>query len=218
MRINDYTLNENCSMKTSIKHLYFALIGTAILSSCSRPVAYFQRGPVESYHTSTIEPAVVRTPAEVTPSPAPSSITSDATTPVASSTEQVAQAKQAVNQIEAYVRNDNKLASNKKLTSRIERVKSMLSSTSAKMSLASTSTVTSKKMTLLERIAAKKINKKIQHKLSPEQPMATSMLTIGLIVAAAGLLLLLIGNGFGAVIGAIALVVGLVLILLELLK
>ncbi|QHV99524.1 hypothetical protein [Spirosoma endbachense] len=205
-------------MKTSLKHVYFALIGIAILSSCSRPVAYFQRGPVERYHTSTIEPAAVRTPAEITPSPAPSSITSDVTIPVASPTEQVVQAKQAVNQIEAYVRNDNKLASNRKLTSRIERVKSMLSSTSAKMSLASTPPVASKKMTLLERVAAKKINKKIQQKLSPEQPMATSMLTIGLIVAAAGLLLLLIGNGFGAVIGAIALVVGLVLILLELLK
>jgi FKBP-type peptidyl-prolyl cis-trans isomerase len=142
----------------------------------------------------------------------------DAATSVVAPTEQVNQAKQTVNQIEAYVRNDSKLASNNKLTKRIERVKSLLNSAVTKTSSASTTNVASKKMTLLERVAVKRIDKRIKNKLAPDQTMAKSMFTIGIIVAAAGLVLLLIGNGFGAALGGIALVVGLVLIILDLVQ
>ncbi|GAB3972153.1 hypothetical protein GCM10028806_23740 [Spirosoma terrae] len=203
-------------MKTLTKHIYIALFGISVLSSCSRPVAYFQPSARENYHAkqATVTPAATsaETPSEVvasTPVSAPASPSSE---------EQVAQAKQAVEQLDAYVRNDNKLASNKKLTKRMERVKSMLNSVTPQALAKANTNVTAKKMTLLERMATKKIDKKIKNKLSPNQPMAQSMLTIGLIVAAAGLLLLLIGNGFGAAIGAIALVVGLVLILLDILQ
>jgi uncharacterized membrane protein YccC len=203
-------------MKTLTKHIYIALFGISVLSSCSRPVAYFQPSARENYHTQqlTVTPAATsaQTPSEAvasTPVSAPASPSSE---------EQVAQAKQAVDQLDAYVRNDNKLASNKKLAKRMERVKAMLNSVTPQALTKANTNVTAKKMTLLERMATKKIDKKIKNKLSPNQPMAQSMLTIGLIVAAAGLLLLLIGNGFGAVIGAIALVVGLVLILLDILQ
>ncbi|WP_338875508.1 hypothetical protein WBJ53_07805 [Spirosoma sp. SC4-14] len=205
-------------MKTMTKHLYAALIGAAVLSSCSRPVAYFQRGPVENYHTAKTE-TIAPTPSVVsTPSAQPEVVTEAIATPATEPAEQVAQAKQTMNQIEAYVRNDSRLASNKKLTKRMEKVKNLLNSAPVQTTAAPQTKASTKKMTLLERVATKQINNKIKHKLSPERTMATSMLTIGLIVAAAGLLLLLIGNGFGAAIGAIALVVGLVLIILELIK
>jgi len=202
------------------KHIYAALIGATILSSCSRPVAYFQRGPVENYHTPKTEVATIAATSTATPlvsAEAPST-PSTVVTPVVSPTEQVAQAKQTVNQIDAYVRNDSKLASNNKLTKRIERVKSLLNSAVTKTSSASTTNIASKKMSLLERVAVKKIDKRIKNKLAPDQTMAKSMFTIGIIVAAAGLVLLLIGNGFGAALGGIALVVGLVLIILDLVQ
>jgi hypothetical protein len=210
-------------MQTFSKQACAALLGLMVMASCSRPVAYFQRGPVDHYKTNvaTVTPVteaapevgVAETPAVVAATPV--SIPSEAT--VAEAEAQLVQAKTTMNEVEAYVRNDNKLASNKKLTKRMERVKTMLNSVSAQK-LATTASA--KKAGLVERMVAKRLDKQVKNKLAPESPtktMARSMLTIGVIVAVAGLLLLLIGNTAGAVIGGIALVVGLVLILLDLL-
>ena len=117
-------------------------------------------------------------------------------------------------QIEAYVRNDNKLAADKKLNKRMDRVKEMLATATAKASVAPNATASTKKMNLLERMATKRIDKQIKHKLSPERTMAKSALTVGLIIAVAGLILILV-NATG--IGVIALIVGLALVLLSLL-
>jgi hydrogenase maturation factor HypF (carbamoyltransferase family) len=123
-----------------------------------------------------------------------------------------------MNQIEAYVRNDNKLATDKKLNKRMERVKDMLATATTKASTAPVTSTSTKKASLLERMATKKIDKQIKNKLSPERTMAKSLLTIGIIVAVAGLILLLIGGtGLGA-LGGIALIVGLVLVLIDLLR
>lgn len=200
---------------TFTKHLCAALMGAAILSSCSRPVAHFQRGPVERYNTPQTE-----TVAAVTPTPAeavqPAEVV--ATAPVAVATpapaEQVTQANAAITQIEAYVRNDNKLATDKKLNKRMDRVKTMLATTATKASLAPSATTSAKKTNLLERMALKKIDKQIKNKLSPQRTMAKSLLTIGLIIGIAGLILILVGS---TGIGVIAVIVGLVLILLDLL-
>ncbi len=205
-------------MQTFTKQPSAALLRMVILASCSRPVAYFQRGPVEHYTTVKTETAAIAAPTDQVPpveTPAPvEAVPVAAPTPV----QQVAQAKAAMTQIEAYVRNDNKLAADKKLNKRMDRVKTMLNTVAAKALSTPNATTSPKKMNLLERVAAKRIDKQIKHKLSPERTMAQSRLTIGIIVAAAGLLLLLIGNGFGAVIGGIALVVGIVLIVLDLVQ
>jgi hypothetical protein len=208
---------------TFTKHIYAALLGVAVLSSCSRPVAYFQRGPVQHYNTTT-ETVAVATPVEavqpteaVVATPVAVEAAPVAVAPATPAVE-VAQAKATMSQIEAYVRNDSKLATDKKLNKRMDRVKSMLASAETKSSLASNNTTTTKKANLLERMATKKIDKQIKNKLSPERTMAKSLLTIGLIVAVAGLILLLVGgSGLGA-LGGIALVVGLVLILIDLLR
>lgn len=200
---------------TFTKHLCAALMGVVILSSCSRPVAYFQRGPVEHYNTPKTQ-----TVAAVTPAPAEAVQPAEAVAaaPVAVATpapaEPVAQAKAAMTQIEAYVRNDSKLATDKKLNKRMDRVKTMLASASRKASLAPNATTSAKKMNLLERMATKRIDKQIKHKLSPERTMAKSLLTIGIVIAVIGLILILVN---ATAIGIIALIVGLVLVVLDLL-
>lgn len=200
---------------TFTKHLCAALMGVAILSSCSRPVAYFQRGPVSPYNTPKTETVAVVTPA---PAEATQPAETVATAPVAVATpapaDQIAQATAAMTQIEAYVRNDSKLATDKKLNQRMDRVKTMLASATTKASLAPNATTSTKKMSLLERMATKRIDKQIKNKLSPERTMAKSILTIGLVIAAIGLILILVGSG---TLGVIALIVGLVLVVLDLL-
>jgi DMSO reductase anchor subunit len=199
---------------TFTKHICTALMGVAILSSCSRPVAYFQRGPVNHYNTPKTETVAVATPAEVAQ---PAEVVAPA--PVAAATpapaEQIAQANATMSQIEAYVRNDSKLATDKKLNKRMDRVKTMLATATEKASLAPNATTSPKKATLLERMATKRIDKQIKNKLSPERTMAKSLLTIGLIVGVIGLILILVGSG---AIGVIALIVGLALILVDLLQ
>jgi hypothetical protein len=208
-------------MQTFSKHAFAALLGLVVMASCSRPVAYFQRGPVDHYTSTKVADATPVTPvADAAPeaviTEAPVVVpTSDVT--VANAEAQLAQAKTTMNEVEAYVRSDNKLASNKKLTKRMERVKTMLNSVSAQKLV---TTASAKKASLVERMVAKRLDKQVKNKLAPESPakaMARSMLTIGVIVGVAGLLLLLIGNTAGAIIGGIALVVGIVLILLDLL-
>jgi len=201
---------------TFTKHLFATLMGVAVLSSCSRPVAYFQRGPVEHYNTPKTEAVAVVTPVEVAQ---PVEVT---VAPVAvaapAPAQQVAVANAAVTQIEAYVRNDDKLATDKKLNKRMDRVKTMLASATAKASVAPNAVTSTRKATLLERMAVKKIDKQIKNKLSPERTMAKSLLTIGLIVGVIGLVLLLVGTGGLATLGYVALIVGLVLVLVDLLR
>ncbi len=200
-------------MKTLSKHLFAALLGTALISSCSRPVAYFQPTAREQFKPTQTEAVAV-----VTPTPAVE--VNAVETPVAeaapvSAVKPVDQTTQAVSRVEAFVRNDNKLASNKKLVKRMDRMKSMLATTTtSKASL--TPTTTTKKATLLERMALKRIDKQIKNKLSPERTMAKSLLTIGAIIAIIGLILILLNTA--TALGVIALIVGLVLILLDLLN
>lgn len=200
---------------TFTKHIGAALMGVAILSSCSRPVAYFQRGPVEHYNTPKTETVAMAAPAAVA-QPAEATETAPADVVAPAPAEQIAQANVAMTQIEAYVRNDNKLATDKKLNKRMDRVKTMLATATTKSSVAPNAVASTKKATLLERMAIKKIDKQIKNKLSPERTMAKSLLTIGLIVGVIGLILLLLS--VANPLGLIALIVGLALILVDLLR
>jgi hypothetical protein len=169
---------------------------------------------VEHYKTPTTENVAVAAPAEVAQ---PAEAVETASVAVATpAVEPVVQAKQAMNQIEAYVRNDNKLATDKKLNKRMDRVKELLATATTKASMAPVTSTSTKKASLLERVATKKIDKQIKNKLSPERTMAKSILTIGIVIAIIGLILLLL-NVVPALAG-IALVVGLVMIVLDLLN
>lgn len=195
------------------KHLFTAFVGAAILSSCSRPVAYFQPSARESFKTVQPQTVATVTPVEAAqPAVEAEVATAVVATPV---DQQIAQTKQAVDQVEAYVRNDSKLASNKKLAKRMVRLNEMLATTSNKAAV-SANAASTKKMSFMERTMLKKIDKKIKNHVAPDQTNAmNSNVRLGIIIGIVGLLLLILGGGTAlGVIGAVGLIVGLVLILL----
>ncbi len=210
--ITQIFISNPMSMRTFSKHFFAALLGTALISSCSRPVAYFQPTAREQFKSTPSEAVAVTTPAPGIEA-AEMSAPAVAVRPVG----QVSQAKQAVSQVEAYVRNDNKLASNKKLTKRMERLNEVLASASTKAPISANAST--KKTTLMERMMLKKIDKKIKNHVAPDATKAmTSNMRLGIIIGLIGLLLLIVGSGVLSVIGGIALVVGIVLVVLGLIN
>ncbi|QKZ14430.1 hypothetical protein [Spirosoma sp. KUDC1026] len=209
-------------MNTISKQICAALLGVAVFSSCSRPVAYFQPSQAERFHSPKTETvAIAPTTTEATQPVAvetPAVETAAATTPEVTQAAQVAQAKAAMSQVEAYVRNDSKLASNKKLTKRIERANEMLATAETKASVANSAT-SAKKMSFTERMVMKKLDKKIKNHVAPEEAKALSRnVRNGIIIGAIGLILSLLFAGPIGIIGLVLLVVGIVLILLGVLE
>lgn len=176
------------------KHISVALLGIAILSSCSRPVAYYQHSPIVPY-------AVPATQTETTP-------VAEQTAETA--TELAEQANATVAQIEAYVRQDSKLVANKKLNNRMVRVKNLLASSAGTIS--PVSLPTTRKMNVAERLILKKMNRKIGQQLAPNHPekalVKTGQLIGSLVLLIAGLVLLIAGSGTVAFIGLIVALVG----------
>jgi hypothetical protein len=207
-------------MNTISKQICAALLGVAVFTSCSRPVAYFQPSQAERFHTQKTESVAttVATPSVEATQPVAAEVA--ATTPSVEATPaaQVAQAKAAMSQVEAYVRNDSKLASNKKLTKRIARANEMLANAGTKASVATNAT-TAKKMSFAERMVMKKLDKKIKNHVAPEEAKVMSRnVRNGIIIGAIGLILSLIFAGPIGIIGLVLLVVGIVLILLGVLE
>ncbi|GAB3703962.1 hypothetical protein GCM10027592_34700 [Spirosoma flavus] len=183
------------------------------MASCSRPVAYFQPSARENFKSTPAATVAVATPSETEAlQPAVESVSAQ---PAESAT-QVAQVKEAVNQVEAYVRNDNKLASNKKLTKRMARLNEVLTEASSKAIVATNSATSTKKLSLVERTFLKKIDKKIKKHVAPsETKVMNSNVRLGLIIGLIGLVLWLLGGGSVlSLIGLIGFVVGLVLVLI----
>ncbi|AUD03743.1 hypothetical protein [Spirosoma pollinicola] len=194
------------------KHIFTALLGAAVLSSCSRPVAYFQPGAREHFATA---PTKVSTENVATG-------TSEITAPVAEApAEQVAKAATALDQMDAMVRNDSKLSADKSVQKRLNRVRTLLASTSAKSTLAPTEVSAPKKMNLVERMMVKKMNKKISKQLAPANPEKTmsnqGTLAAGAVLVIIGLLLLVLTSGTAATVGLVAILVGAVILLVGLL-
>ncbi|WP_338875509.1 hypothetical protein WBJ53_07810 [Spirosoma sp. SC4-14] len=201
-------------MSAFSKHIFAALLGASILSSCSRPVAYFQPSQREHFTSTKPQPVATVTPNVTVAEPvqAPASAL-ESMAPA----EQVAQAKQAMSQLEAYVRNDSKLASNKKLTKRMEKVNSLLATASEKT--VSTKAASAHKLTLVEKAMLKKMDKKIKNHVAPDEAKYLNKNTKnGIIIGAIGLILSLLFGGVIGVIGLVLLIVGIVLILLGVLE
>ncbi|MFD2935002.1 hypothetical protein [Spirosoma flavum] len=176
------------------QHLCAALIGIAVLTSCSRPVAYFQRGSVDLSATLNTQSGDIPTPAQVSAAP----------------TEPLMQANTTSTHLDAYVRNDSKLVLNKTLSKRMDRMKKLLASTHG--NLEPTANYALRKMNVMERLVLKKMNKKIgQQRVSsnPEKAMGNRVHLIGgIVLLIAGLVLLIAGTGTGAFIGLIVALVG----------
>ena len=205
-------------MSTVSKHLFTALAATVMLSSCARQQAYFQPTTRESFKTVKTEQVAQVSPVKT---PVAEPVTETKTvpalveTPATAPTSEMVQTKQAISQLEAYVQNDTKLNSSKKLTKRMGRLNELMVTARYK-SVATAPATSAKKMSLMERMVLKKMDKNIKNHVAPEKTNAmNSNVRLGLIIGIIGLLLLILGGGTTlGVIGLIGFIVGLVLVLL----
>ncbi|WP_420147757.1 hypothetical protein [Spirosoma sp.] len=201
-------------MKINTQKLLAGFFMIAAFTSCSRPTAYFQPSAREHFATNTAKPESAK-PVEA---PAPAAVTPAV---AAAPAEQVTQANAALDQVDALVRNDSKLAADKSVQKRLNRVRTLLATTSAKNNLSPTGTTAPKKMNLVERLMVKKMNKKISKQLAPANPekamISTGTLAVGAVLVIVGLLLLLLTTGTGVTVGVISLLVGAVILLVGLL-
>jgi len=195
-------------MRYYYKCLFAALTGITLLSSCSRPVAYFQKTPYQSLATKT-QSAPVSAPTES----------------VAARLDEATREPIAPERIEttADLAQQNALASSqanavadKSVQQRIDRVKTLLAS---RKETASTAPAQPQKMNLMQRMVVKTMNKRIAKQLAPKHPnrtMAnTTILATGAVVVLIGLLILLLGSSGTA--GTIILLAGAVILLVGLL-
>jgi PBP1b-binding outer membrane lipoprotein LpoB len=157
---------------TFTQYLFAILFMTAVLSSCSRPVAYFQREPINLATTVKSQPV-----AEPTFNGAP-----------ALPEEPIIDTIITTSHPEAYARNDSKLALGKTLRKRMNQMERLLVSTHEP--LGPTVSYAVRKMNTVERRMVKKINKSNSQQLAPDQPkkaMADRIKLFG------GILLLVVG-------------------------
>lgn len=199
-------------MNTSTKHALIALSFTALLGSCSRPVATFQPSKAERFYTQQTTVAPVAATEAVVPEAAP--VVAEASAPAAAPAATKADIETMLVKAEAMASAKASPAEARKLERRAAKIREVLNTTPAN-SLAPAAPV--KKAGLAQRLMMKSMDKKIQKQLAPEQPMRSSTLTAGLVIGLIGLLLLLLTSGVAATIGLIALVVGIVLVILGLL-
>ncbi len=207
-------------MKTFSKYYLFALVVVAMLSSCARPYATFQKTTPERFaakQSVMSQPAAVQSPIAID-SPLPPVVTSSAPVEV-TGMETVAPAPRpatvdaALDQLEAVASAKAGPTESHKIAKRVARIRTLMAALPAKSTVNETSTAP--KLNLMQRMAMKSIDKKIQKKLAPKQPMAaTSILTIGAVLVIVGLVLILAtsSGGLGAgilVAGAIVLLIGL---------
>jgi hypothetical protein len=205
-------------MKINTQRLLVGLLMTTLFTACNRPVAYFQKSPREHFAVTTPTPTpVVTTESAPVALAAPTATPETASSPVAQAT----QVNEALNQMDAMVRNDSKLAADKTVQKRLNRIRSLVAATSAKSTLAPSATTAPKKASLMERLVLKQMNKKISKQLAPNNPnktMAnTGILATGAVLVIIGLLLLLLTTGTGATVGVIVLLAGAVILLVGLL-
>lgn len=177
---------------TFTQHLCAALLGVAVFSSCSRPIAYFHHGPAEPFTTSN-------------PQPVPAPVQA-----IAALDQVIAQANTTIVQPEVYVSTDSKLATNKTLTKRMDRVTTLLTLTAGTLNPKANNAP--HRMNLMERLVLKKMNKQINRQLSPnhsEKAMLNKGKLIGgSVLLIAGLIMLIAGTGTVAFIGLIIGLVG----------
>ncbi|GAB3704392.1 hypothetical protein GCM10027592_35680 [Spirosoma flavus] len=177
---------------TFTKPFYASLVALAMLASCSRPVAYFQRGPVTSSATASVQPNTLITQHVIEPA------------------QTEATANITAYHSEANVQKDSKLATSTALNKRMIRIGKMLAASAA--TSGSSITVAPHKMNGLERLILKKLNRQLGKQLAPSHPqkamVAKGKLAGSIVLLIAGLLMLILGTGTLAFIGLIVSLVG----------
>lgn len=195
-------------MKTFAQRITLLLAGTALITSCSRPYATVQRTPTERFATVT-KTEVVQA---IAPAQAEAPVTIE--TPVVATPVQAVEVAAVQAQLNEAVASNKAVMADKQVKKQMAKINAVLATSAQKSTM--TPTATTKKMNMVERVMVKKIDQKIKNKMSPEKTMAKSLLTLGAIIGVIGLILLLLN--VASPLGIIALIVGLVLILVDLLR
>lgn len=206
-------------MKNNTQQLLASLFMITLFAACSRPVAYFQKSPREHFTTASATPAptssLEKTDVATTPLVA-SAMPEASAAPVAAPATQI---NQALDQMDAMVRNDSKLAADKSVQKRLKRIRTLLTLSSVASNKTVSATNKTHKSTIMERYVLKQMNKKISNQLAPQHPnktMAnTGILAAGAVLVIVGLILLLAGTSTS--VGVILLLAGAVVLLVGLL-
>ena len=203
-------------MKIYVRGLVASLLMATLFMACSRPTAYFQ--PTSREHFSSLaKPASTADLANQTAAPGVVPVETMATTNAP-----VVQATQALDKVDALVRNDQRLGTDKTVQKRLSRVRTMLATAVGKGNLAPATGTASKKMNLMQHLMVKKLNRTISKQLAPANPekaMAIKgILALGAVVLLAGIIVLLISSAgtTGATIGVVGIIGGLILLLIGL--
>ncbi|MBC3784065.1 hypothetical protein [Spirosoma utsteinense] len=191
--------------KITCQFLFIALVST-LMAACSRPVAYLQKSPRETVARAMSPTAVTQVAVTEAVTPGPAEVAAPATLSV----------PMAIDQVDALVRNDSKLAADKTVQKRLNRVRTLLA-TSDQVDK-SASAHTARPASFTERMVIKKLDKQITKKFSPQKPTINSgTLATGAVLVIIGLLLMVLTSGTAATIGLVALVIGVIALLLGLL-
>ncbi|CCH52243.1 hypothetical protein BN8_01228 [Fibrisoma limi BUZ 3] len=200
-------------MKISTQRYLLVLMSASFFMACSRPYATFQRADREYFTTAK----AVETPVSTTTPEAPVSLDVPSTSVQPASTPGIQAVQQQLN--DAVAKNDNKLVESRKVQKRLAKVQQLLTAAGQNQSaVASTKATNTRKITLVERLMTKKLDKQIHKKLAPKKATAnTTILATGAVVVIIGLLLILLTAGTANTIGVIALLAGAIILLVGLL-
>lgn len=163
------------------RSLCSTVLAIAMLASCSRPVAYFQRGPVQPASRVGGQTVALSNPVQQIADPSQTTV----------------EARTTVDPSDVYARQTSELPASKSLTNRISRIGKMLAPSTKTERL--TEATAPRHLTGMERLVLRKVNKQISRQLAPNQPhkamIKKGKLLISILVLIAGVLLLTLSTG-----------------------
>ncbi|WP_240699513.1 hypothetical protein [Spirosoma sordidisoli] len=178
------------------------LVVIAALSACSRPVAYFQRAPVNLLTTRNTH--IVSLP--------------PLTQAIISSIRPVIKADTSTSELEFVARNNNKLIPNKPFSKHMARVKTWMTSTQATATLSGN--YTADRLNTVEKVMVKKTGEKKSGQLAPSGTTKARANWIkligGAILLVAGVVIMLTAPGSIFFLGLVVALFGFVGVILGL--
>ena len=181
-------------MNRFTKSIALSVASAALLSACSRPMATFQASKPVHYYTPSSSVMATET----------GKITPTTVAEIRSNQPIIAEPTSAELVPPALTSLKTTYTADKRMTRRMERIEKQLTENRVAPVAAKV-----QKTSLLQKVLLKKMARQMQHKLAPNQPQElSSTARLGLIIAGIGLVLLLIGNGLGSILGLLALLAG----------
>ena len=192
-------------------HLVLSVLFTSVLlAACSRPTAFYQPSKAERFYTQQSAETVPGLDASA-PAIAPTGVI-----PGVPDTRQPTTGTQPTTEVVVSLKTSQSAATRTAL--RMTNAQLTLTGANPKMAPTTGFSVV-KKLSLVQRMTLKHIDKTLKKHLAPREGQAlTGYVRLGLIIAAIGLILLLIGNSLGTLLGLLGLLGGLALVVVGLLQ